>query len=53
MALYEKKKNVALYESSLIKCKEGKSTSGLCFSTLAQDKGVGDERCDLPLSTRS
>lgn len=40
-------------DESLIKYKEGKGTSGLCFSTLAHDKVVGDERCDFPLSTRS
>lgn len=31
-------------DESLIKHKEGKSMSGLCFSALAQDKGMGDER---------
>lgn len=40
-------------DESLVKYEEGKRTSGLCFSTLAQDKGVGDERCDLPLTTCS
>lgn len=29
------------------------STSWLCFTTPAHDKGVGDERYDIPFSTRS
>lgn len=38
----------------LIKYREGRSTSRLCFATLAHGKGVGDEReIKSPLSTRS
>lgn len=40
------------FDESLIKYREGKSTSGLCFTTLAHGKGVGDERCDI-LSARA
>lgn len=40
-------------DKSLIKYREGKSTSGPCFTTPAHDKGVGDESCNIPLSTHS